>query len=103
MSDLNQSGALIVAGPKALVVILHRGTLARMQKADPFELDLATLGLEQLPTKLAVAYVDDLRELQPLIDAGDTQAIFDRVCGGFKFKPELGDHDDGPVKLEPLL
>lgn len=88
-------------GPAVLVVILDRDNLIRMHQADPFDLQLRSLGsivngykLEDLD--LVIAFEEDVEFVIECAERGDLNALIGHIERGRRH--QVGDAT-GPVSL----
>jgi len=96
---------LIIAKPnrgrRDIMIILGPENVERMQQKDPFELIVPLLPFDEPigTIRISIATEDELKEFEQLGKQGKTDEAIDKATAGWKFRPELGDHDRGPEIL----
>jgi hypothetical protein len=82
----------------ALVIVLGPDNIERMQEADPCEVFGYPHTL--VKPKVMVCFEKPSPEWNTVLHSGNLQQILKYLTRGFKFRPELGDHDRGPESLK---
>lgn len=85
-----------------LIVILNEHSLERMQAADPAEIKLRETGKRLVNPTITLCFEKSSPELAKLLHSGNLPRIIAFLRRGWKFRPELGDHDHGPRSLKDL-
>lgn len=95
-----------------LLIIMTPGGLERMRQYDPCEIHIGEVVEQMGPewqkltlNQISIGFLEEW-EREEVIDRKksgeiDFKKIYDRVYRGFKFRPELGDHDKGPEHIQP--
>lgn len=82
-----------------LILVLDDTNLARMAEADPAEVKLHECGKRLVNPKIFICHEKESPEFARVLQTRDLAAIVKYLQRGFRFRPEMGDHDRGP---EPL-
>lgn len=87
-----------------LVIVLGDDNLERIKQYDPVEViwhELPWRVSSRFPHTIAVAYAtrEELELIERLAKDGKQEEALQLVTRGWRFRPELGDHDFGPVAL----
>ncbi len=92
---------IVTSGHKSdlLLIILDDASIGRMAKADPAVVEMSRLPEKLVNPVVVICHEHDSKELTDLINSNDIEGIFEFVRRGFAFRPDLGDHDNGPQKL----
>jgi len=83
-----------------LVVILDDTSLARMAKADPAEIILQECGKTLVNPRILLCHENPSHELRAILSTRDPKIIEEHLRRGFEFRPDLGDHDNGPQMFD---
>lgn len=83
----------------AIILILGPENLERMKTGDPAEFIAKQSGKHLVNPKLLICYEEPSPQLTQLLQGGDLRKIIEYLQRGWKFRPEIGDHDNGPQKL----
>lgn len=82
-----------------VIVILDDTSIERMAKADPAQV-VTRVGFKKLVNpSILICHEKATPELMRLVNAGDLPKLFEFLQRGFEFRPDQGDHDNGPQKL----
>lgn len=81
-----------------LIVILEPDNVERMAKADPAEIKLAETGKRLVNPKILICSETVTPELIKILKTKDVGLICEHLQRGLQFRPDLGDHDNGPQK-----
>lgn len=81
-----------------LIIILEDENLERMAKADPAEIKLKDSGKELVNPVVYVCHEKVTQELITILKTRDLSLIMGHLQRGFEFRPDKGDHDNGPVR-----
>ena len=84
------------------MIVLTKDNIARMQEADPMEINWWEFPWSmQRPATIAISYATEERmaQMQQLARQGKTAEAIKIAVGGWKYRPEMGDHDLGPEIL----
>lgn len=84
-------------GRDVLIVVLNPDNVARMQEADPVQIE--NCGKVLVNPKVMICFEKDSPEFVRLLNEGNLEKILDFLSRGFRFRPEMGDHDRGPESL----
>lgn len=91
-----------------LLVILEDENLERIKQHDNAEVNLQQLQMlngihlqKSKPRFVWIAYANpaEVARLHELRSQGRIEEALKLLTGGFKFRPDLGDHDKGPQRL----
>jgi hypothetical protein len=87
-----------------IFVLLEDDNLARIREFDPAEVNVTQVGAPWSELKLrdvVIAYLApfDKEEFMRLCSMKTPREALRLVTRGFRFRPELGDHDNGPQKI----
>lgn len=83
----------------AIIVVLNDDSLARMAQADPAEIRCHDTGYNLVNPKILICHEKDTPELTRLLQTRDLEKIIKHLTRGFEFRPDKGDHDNGPRPL----
>lgn len=83
----------------ALIVVLDEAGVERMRQSDPAEVILAQCGKQLLNPTIMICFEKDHKSLDPFIQRGDIKGLITHLQRGWKFRPEIGDHDRGPESI----
>lgn len=85
----------------AVIVILDSQNFERMKEADPAQIPLhnGKHGKRLINPLICICYEEMTPEMETVLKSGNPDLISKFLTRGFKFRPELGDHDDGFQKL----
>lgn len=93
-------------GAVDFLIALDEESLARIREHDPFEIMWSQLPSEyslRRPKTIGITFVSQQEQAEiermSTTDPDWKQKAFDLLTRGFKYKPEAGDHDFGPVVL----
>ncbi len=86
----------------ALIIIMDDVELGRLRAADPAQLELRDFPVQLVSPMLLICHEQPTPELTRLLSGRHVPAIVKYLQRGFKFRPELGDHDHGPQSLGGL-
>lgn len=88
-------------GRRDVMIILGPDNIERMKEQDPFEVKWFEFPWREEPGVVAVTYADDelMAQVTELAKAGKTIEAAELATKGWKFRPEMGDHDRG---FEPI-
>lgn len=88
-------------GTYAVLIILGPENIERMKEKDPFQLICSELPFKQRIGVIQVTYASDseLTQITQLARQGKTKEAIEMATSGFRYRPELGDHDMGPERL----
>jgi hypothetical protein len=91
-------------GKLKLLVVLQDENVERIKQHDCAEVIWAHLGQYQnmRPESITIGYAspDEMQQIVKWAEAGEIVECIKLVTGGFKYRPEAGDHDFGPVSLK---
>ncbi len=86
-----------------LIVVLEDENLERMREYDPAEIKWRDLGKfsQYRPKTIQIGYgtSEDVKKISELSQQGKVAEAIKLVSRGWKYRPEAGDHDFGPVSL----
>lgn len=82
-----------------LIVVLEDDNLERMAKADPAEIKLTETGRTLVNPRILLCHEKVTPELIKILKTKDVRVICEYLQRGFEFRPDKGDHDDGPQKM----
>ena len=87
-----------------LLVILEDENIERIKEHDCAEViwaQLAPYSCHMVPESITIGYAtaDELKKIQKWAKEGNIAEAIKLVTDGFKYRPERGDHDFGPVSL----
>lgn len=82
-----------------LLIVLDDANLARMAESDPAEVILRQSGKTLVNPSILVCHQNGTPEFARLLQTRDLEAIIKYLQRGFAFRPDKGDHDDGPRPL----
>jgi hypothetical protein len=88
---------LVLLKRNRLVLVLDEVAVERMRRGDPVQLSCKDVGLENGPN-ITIGFGDS-PEFMAMVQRNDIRAAIDYIYRGFEFRPDLGDHDDGPRPL----
>jgi len=89
-------------GKVKLLVILEEENIERIKEHDCAEVIWSQLGPNPpYPESITIGYAsaEELKKIQRWAQEGNIAEAIKLVTGGFKYRPECGDHDFGPVSL----
>ena len=84
----------------ALIIVLDKDNLSRMQQADPPEIELRRCGKTLINPAICVCYQDPSPEWNRIVQGGNLAGMIEYLQRGWKFRPEQGDHDRGPESVK---
>lgn len=89
----------------SLMIVLQDGNIERLREHDPVEVPLTMLGpkfagLQLRDVTVTYATDEDIREVERLGQQGDIRDALRYLTRGFRFRPDRGDHDDPPKRLQ---
>lgn len=91
-------------GKLRLLVVLEEDNIERIKEHDCAEVIWSQLGpyASMRPETIAIGYASaaEMKEISQWATQGETEKALKLVTGGFKFRPEMGDHDAGPIPLK---
>lgn len=82
-----------------LVVVLGDDNLARMAVADPAEICLQDTGRTLVKPRILLCHERDSPEFTRVLQTRDLKKIIAYLTRGFEFRPDKGDHDNGPKPM----
>lgn len=95
---------LILSLPKPdgfcdVIIVLGPENIERIQEKDPVELKFDEWGIK--PRTIGISYATDaeMMQMEQLARQGKTQEAVKMAISGWKFRPEKGDHDLPPERL----
>jgi hypothetical protein len=83
-----------------LLVILGPENVERMRRADPVQIELSLQRLRLINPKITICIESPSPELNRLVQTKDLAGLCKFLSRGWEFRPDLGDHDRGPERLE---
>lgn len=89
-------------GSKDVVIILGPDTIERMQEKDPVELNWSELPFSECrPNLIGISIATDaeMTQMTQLARQGKTGEAIKLAFSGWKYRPEMGDHDLPPERL----
>jgi hypothetical protein len=91
-------------GTVNLVIVLGDENVERIKQHDAAEVIWQQLPWKyssRLPHTIGIAYAtsQEMQNIEQLAREGKNQEAIDLVTRGFRYRPELGDHDFGPTVL----
>ena len=91
-------------GGKDILVILGDQNFERMKANDPFQIQCDELPWDDDITSITVSYADDdlMGKIEAMARQGKVEEalkLANKTLSGFKYRPDLGDHDEGPEVL----
>lgn len=98
---------LILALPRGregvdVIVVLGPDNIKRMDERDPVEVewDRTPFGANRI-RRIMIASVTDaqMTQCEQLVRQGNVKAAIELISSGWKYRPEMGDHDLGPQRL----
>jgi len=91
-------------GKLKLLVILEDENIERIKEHDCAEIIWSQLGqfATLRPATIGIGYAspDEMKQIVAWAQQGNIADALKLVTGGFRFRPEKGDHDFGPVSLK---
>jgi hypothetical protein len=81
-----------------LIIVLDGTSVERMKRADPAEVNVRGAANLVNP-RVLVCLEEPSAEFMCLVNGRDVRAILRHLSRGFEFRPDLGDHDDGPKPI----
>lgn len=82
-----------------LIVIIDDNNVARMKTADPPEVVLKDCGKILINPRILICHENDSPELTRILQNRDIEKIVQYLERGFEFRPDKGDHDNGPQSI----
>lgn len=86
-----------------LLIVLEQENIDRIKEYDPAELKWNELGYfsDVKPRSIQITFgsPEDIKKIHELAKVGKPVEAIKLVTRGWKFRPESGDHDFGPVSL----
>jgi hypothetical protein len=85
-----------------LLIVLEADNLERMKRYDQAEIEWSKMPQSKLPLRnVAIGYAtaSDVVQIQRLAQQGKPMEAVKIVTRGWEFRPDLGDHDAGPISL----
>lgn len=82
-----------------LIVVLGSTNVERMRRADPVQIENFG-GTVLINPKVMICYEDSSPELNRLVQSGDVAKLVEHLTRGFEYRPDLGDHDNGPQSIK---
>lgn len=91
-------------GDVDLLIVLGDDSIERIAAYDPFEVNWGDFPKEysmRRPHCIGVGYAteEEMGTIQQLVTEGRKEEAFALVTRGFKYQPERGDHDFGPIVI----
>lgn len=86
----------------AVIVVLDPGNIDRLSVADPAEVVLRQSGKTLINPTVVICLEKPSKEWQRVLHSGDLKEIIKFLQRGFEYRPDKGDHDNGPQKLSSL-
>ena len=90
-------------GKLKLLVVLEDENIERIKEHDCAEVIWSQLGLyaNTRPESITIGYANpsEMKRIYAYAESGEIGEALKLVTGGFKYRPEVGDHDFGPVSL----
>jgi hypothetical protein len=90
-------------GKLKLLIVLEDDNVQRIKEHDCAEINWAHLGqfANLRPSTITIGYANpaEMKQIQQWAQTGNIRDCIKLVTEGFKFRPEMGDHDHGPVSL----
>ncbi len=83
----------------AVIIVLDQNSIDRMAKFDPAEILLSQTGKKLVSPKILICFEKDEAALSKFIHKADIKGLIKYLQRGWKFHPELGDHDRGPESI----
>jgi len=89
-------------GKRVVLVIIGPDNVERMQEKDPLELELYRLPFAEPVSVVGMVIASDaeLVQIEQLLRQGKVDEAIERATSGWQYRPEMGDHDLGPQKME---
>lgn len=86
-----------------LIVVLEPENIERLQRYDPAEIFIREVIDPRMLNIVMICYAteEDLQHMQALAQAHKYEELKKFATRGFEFRPDLGDHDFGPLRVEP--
>lgn len=90
-------------GKIKLLVVLEDDNVQRIKEHDCAEIIWAQLGqyAHLRPSSITIAYANspEMAQIHKWASEGKNAEVIGLLTGGFRFRPEEGDHDFGPISL----
>jgi hypothetical protein len=83
----------------AVFVVLDPEQLPRLEQGDPADIVLRQTGNRLVNPTVVICLEKPTPEFNRLVQSGDIRALIAYLQRGWKFRPELGDHDRGPESV----
>ncbi len=83
----------------AVIIVLDKDNVRRMQEADPGEAILRDCGKQLVNPTLLLCYEEDSPAFRRAIQTNDLPALVKFLQRGWRFRPDKGDHDRGPQSI----
>lgn len=91
-------------GSLKLLIVLEDDNIARIKEHDCAEIIWSQLGqyAHMKPSTVTIAYASaaEMKQIHKWAAEGNTAKAIGLLTGGFKFRPEAGDHDLGPISIK---
>jgi hypothetical protein len=85
-----------------LVIILEESSIERMRRADPFQVDCADFDKHLVNPRICICLEHDRNKLARFINSNDMRGLSEWLTRGFEYRPDLGDHDEGPRRIDQM-
>lgn len=82
-----------------LIIVLDDANLERMGHADPAEVLLKDCGKTLVNPAVMIAHQNSNPEFARILNGGDLVAVVKYLQRGWAFRPDKGDHNNGPQPL----
>lgn len=85
-----------------LLIVLEDDNIERIKQYDPAEVKWSQIPWPDVrPRTIGIGYAtaEEIKKIHKLAEEGKPQEAIKLVTRGFKFRPERGDHDFGPISL----
>jgi hypothetical protein len=88
-----------------MLIVLDDESMARIKQHDPFEVQWILLPVaysSHRPGTIGVVWASNQEQavITTMLHQGRDREAMEYATRGFKYRPELGDHDRGPEKIK---
>lgn len=89
----------------SLLIVLEDDNVARIKEHDCAEIhwnQVQRMYPRMTPATIGIAYAtpSEMVQIQAFIEKDDVKSAIKLLTVGFKYRPEAGDHDFGPVSIK---
>lgn len=93
--------SILQDGKRNVIIILGPDNVDRIKEKDPVEVTISDFPWKEPIGLLRISYASDaeLIQLEQLARQGKIAEVIERTAAGWRYRPEMGDHDGPPTIL----